>query len=133
MIAAGKKAAFTRATGIYTFEQHISGKSETIKERVSDLRDFIMNLDSAMEEVPKKFYVAYKISQNIVCMEIKKHKIILYLKLNPKEIANPPNIGRDVSDIGHYGTGDFEITVASAQDVEVAKEFISAAYQKVGG
>ena len=117
MIAAGKKAALTRATGIYSFEQHISGKSETIKEIVFDLRDFIMNLDSAMEEVPKKFYVAYKISQNIVCMEVKKHKIILYLKLNPKDIANLPSIARDVSDIGHYGTADLEITVASAKDL----------------
>src|ERR1700730_9212524 len=133
MIAAGKKAALTRATGIYSFEQHISGKSETIKDMVFDLRDFIMNLDSAIEEVPKKFYVAYKISQNIVCMEVKKHKIILYLKLNPKDIANLPSIARDVSDIGHYGTGDLEITVASPQDLEAAKEFINAAYQKVGG
>jgi predicted transport protein len=133
MIAAGKKAALTRATGVYSFEQHISGKSETIKEMVSDLRDFIMNLDSAMEEVPKKFYVAYKISQNIVCIEVKKHKIILYLKLNPKDIADLPSIARDVSDIGHYGTGDLEITVASIQALEAAKEFINAAYQKVGG
>ncbi|MDX6500861.1 MAG: hypothetical protein QOG23_4121 [Blastocatellia bacterium] len=133
MITAGKKAALTRATGVYTFEQHISGKSETIKEMVFDLRDFIMNLDSAMEEVPKKFYVAYKISQNIVCMEVRKQKIILYLKLNPKEVAGLPSIARDVSDIGHYGTGDFEITVSSVQDLESAKEFINAAYQKVGG
>lgn len=133
MVAAGKKAALTKATGVYNFEQHVSGKSEAIREIVSDLRDYIMNLDSAMEEVPKKFYVAYKISQNIVCMEIKKHKIILYLKLNPKDFANLPSIGRDVSDIGHYGTGDFEITVAAAQDLEIAKEFINTAYQKVGG
>jgi predicted transport protein len=133
MIAAGKKAALTRATGIYSFEQHISGKSETIKEMVFDLRDFIMNLDSAMEEVPKKFYVAYKISQNIVCIEVKKHKVILYLKLNPKDISDLPSIARDVSEIGHYGTGDLEITLTSAQDLEAAKEFINAAYQKVGG
>ena len=133
MMAAGKKAALTRATGVYSFEQHISGKSEAIKEIVSDLRDFIMNLDSAMEEVPKKFYLAYKISQNIVCMEIKKHKVILFLKLNPKEMAYLPSIARDVSDIGHYGTGDLEITVSSAQDLEAAKGFINAAYQKVGG
>ena len=133
MVAAGKKAALTKATGVYTFEQHVSGKSESIKEIVSELRDYIMNLDSAMEEVPKKFYVAYKISQNIVCMEVKTQKVILYLKLNPKEISNLPAFARDVSDIGHYGTGDFEVTVTSAKHMETAKEFINRAYQKVGG
>jgi predicted transport protein len=133
MIAAGKKAALTKATGIYSFEQHIKGKSEKIKGLVFDIRDFIMNLDSAMEENPKKFYVAYKISQNIVCMEVKTKKITLYLKLNPKEISKPPSIARDVSSISHYGTGDFELTVSSNEDVEIAKKFINFAYQKVGG
>jgi predicted transport protein len=133
MIVAGKKAALTKATGTYSFEQHIKGKSEKIRGMVLDIRDFIMNLDSAMEENPKKFYVAYKISQNIVCMEVKTQKIILYLKLNPKEVSKPPSISRDVSSIGHYGTGDFELTVSSKEDIEVAKEFINFAYQKVGG
>jgi predicted transport protein len=133
MIAAGKKAALTKATGTYNFEQHISGKSEKVREMVFDIKDYIMNLDSAMEEVPKKFYVAYKISQNITCMEIKTQKIVLWLKLNPKEISKLPNIARDVSNIGHYGTGDLQITVSSPRDIEIAKEFINAAYQKVGG
>ena len=133
MVAAGKKAALSRATGIYTFEQHLNGKSEQIKEMVFDIREFIMDLDPAMEEAPKKFYVAYKTSQNIVCMEVKKQKIILYLKLNPKELENMPANARDVSEIGHYGTGDFELTVSSEKEVETAKEYIVKAYQKVGG
>ncbi|HEX3145921.1 MAG TPA: DUF5655 domain-containing protein, partial [Pyrinomonadaceae bacterium] len=122
-----------KAIGVYTFEQHITGKSESIKDIVLELRDFIMNLDSAMEEVPKKLYVAYRTSQNIVCMEIKIQKVVLYLKLNPKEIANPPNIARDVSNIGHFGTGNFEITVKGVNSLEVAKKFITLAYEKVGG
>lgn len=133
MVAAGKKAAISKATGVYTFEQHIEGKSEKIKEMVFDIKEFIMNLDSAMEEVPKKLYVAYKISQNIVCMEVKTQKVILYLKLNPKELKSLPKNARDVSEIGHYGTGDLELTVNSDEGFEVAKEYITLAYRKVGG
>jgi predicted transport protein len=133
MVAAGKKAALARATGVYSFEQHISGKSEPIREMVFDLQGHIMNLDSAMEEVPKKLYVAYRISQNIVCIEVRNKKVLLYLKLNPKEISNPPGIARDVSSIGHFGTGDFEITVTSPTDLPVAKEFIDIAYHRIGG
>jgi predicted transport protein len=77
-----------------------------------------------MEEVPKKFYVAYKISQNIVCMEVKPQKVILYLKLNPKELKSLPKNARDVSEIGHYGTGDLELTVNSGESIEIAKEYI---------
>lgn len=133
MVAAGRKAALTKATAVYSFEQHIEGKSEKIRQLVFDVREFIMDLDAAMEETPKKLYVAYKISQNIVCMEVKTQKVTLWLKLNPKEIDNPPPIARDVSGIGHYGTGDFEVTVKSETDLEIAKEFVRMAYQKVGG
>lgn len=133
MVAAGKKAALSKATGVYTFEQHIEGKSEKIKEMVFDIKEFIMNLDSAMEEVPKKFYVAYKISQNIMCMEVKTQKVILYLKLNPKELKSLPSNARDVSEIGHYGTGDLELTINSEESIEIAKEYITLAYRKVGG
>jgi predicted transport protein len=133
MVAAGKKAAMSKAIGVYTFEQHIEGKSEKIKEIVFDIKEFVMNLDTAMEEVPKKFYVAYKMSQNIVCMEVKKQKVILYLKLDPNDFSELPENARDVSNIGHYGTGDFELTVNSTEGVEISKEYITMAYHRVGG
>jgi predicted transport protein len=93
----------------------------------------IAGLDAAIEEAPKKLYVAYKTSQNIVCMEIQKQQILLYLKLDPRKIPNLPQNGRDVTDIGHFGTGDFELTVKSDEDFEIAKPFIELAYRHVGG
>lgn len=133
MVAAGKKAAQTRATGSYTFEQHLEGKSKKIKDLALLLHDYIMSIDSAMEQAPKKFYVAYKISQNIVCIEIQKQNIRIFLKLKSSEITDMPDIYRDVSIIGHYGTGDAEFLVKSKQDIETVKSYIDTAYLKVGG
>lgn len=133
MVAAGKKAALTRATGVYTFEEHLEGKSDEVKELAFAIQEFITGLDSAIQEVPKKNYIAYKISQNIVCMELQNQRVLLYLKLNPKEISNPPKISRDMTGKGHYGTGDFEISVKSMEDFEIAKPYIVMAYQKLGG
>jgi len=132
MVAAGKKAALTRATGTYTFDEHLKGKPEKIKELAMQIQDFILGIDTAIDENPKKFYVAYKTSQNIVCMETKKQKITLYIKLNPKVIKDLPAIARDVTEIGHYGTGDLEITVKSENDFEAAKQYIKMAYKRVG-
>jgi predicted transport protein len=133
MVAAGKKAALTRATGVYTFEQHIEGKSDEVKDIAFAVQEFITGLDSVIQEVPKKNYIAYKISQNIVCMEIQHQRVLLFLKLNPKEIVNPPAISRDMTGKGHYGTGDFEIIIKNTADFEVAKPFIEMAYRKIGG
>jgi predicted transport protein len=133
MIEAGKKAAITRATGAYTFEEHLEGIPENIKDLALEIQEFVLGLDSAIDENPKKLYIGYKTSKNIVCMIVQKSKIVLYLKLNPKEIKDMPSIARDATDIGHHATGEFELTVDSIDDLEIAKQYIEIAYKKAGG
>jgi predicted transport protein len=133
MVAAGKKAALARATGSYTFAQHVKGKSPEIRDLALSVNDFVMGLDSSIQVAPKKFYVAYKASQNIVCLEVRQKKLTLFLKLDPKRWKGPKGLSKDVSKIGHVGTGDLAITVSSAADLEAAKPSIKKAYEAVGG
>ena len=133
MVKAGQKAALARATGSYTFDQHVKGKPQGIRELALAVNDFVTGLDDSIQVVPKKFYVAYKASQNIVCLETKQKKLVLFLKLDPKRSAGPKGLSRDVSQVGHYGTGDLEITIASQSDLDLAKPFIKKAYEAVGG
>lgn len=133
MVEAGKKAALTRATATYTFDERLEGKSEEIHQLTATIREFILGLDESIEEVPKKFYVAYKISQNITCMEVKAKRIKLFLKLKPTDIPKETLYYRNVTSIGHYGTGDVEFTVSSESEFESVKYFIAMAYNKVGG
>ena len=133
MVEAGKKAALTRATATYTFDERLEGKNREIIELTAIVREFILGIDESIEEVPKKFYVAYKVSQNIACMEVKAKNIKLFLKLKPIDIPDGTSIYRDVTSIGHYGTGDVEFTVSSEAEFEPVKEFITLAYNKVGG
>ena len=130
----------------HTFEQHVKGKPQNIVDIALAIQEYVLSLDPAMDESPRKFYVAYKISQNIVCMELQKQRVLLYLKLNPSSIdLNEENI-RDVSSIGHYGTGNLEVSLKSIEEIEVIdlllsrynnieviKPLIIMAYQKVGG
>ena len=133
MVEAGRKAALSRATGVYTFDEHLEGKTDDIRELTATIREFILGLDESIEEVPKKYYVAYKISQNISCMEVKGRNVKLFLKLKPSDIPTETAHYRDVTSIGHYGTGDVEFTLASEADFEPVKAFIQMAYNKVGG
>ena len=133
MVEAGRKAALARATGVYTIEEHLEGKSEAIQELIHSAREFIRSLDPAIEEVPKKFYLAYKISQNIVCLEPQSKHIKLFLKLKASDILSPPKTYRDMANIGHFGTGDTEFTISNESQLEEIKPFIELAYNKVGG
>ena len=132
-MTAGQKAALTRKTGVYTVEQHFKGKPAAIRELARELAEFLLSLDPSMEEIPKKLYIAYKISQNIACMELKKERVLLWVKLDPKRVDLPRRIARDVTTIGHYGTGDLELSVRTSDDLETVKPVLEQAYQRVGG
>jgi predicted transport protein len=133
MVAAGKKAAATRASATYTFEQHLAGKPNSIQQIALAVNDFIVGLDPSIEVAPKKFYVAYKTTQNIVCMEVRSQRVLVYLKLDPKAVSGPKGITRDVSEVGHFGTGDLEVSVKNAAQLDATKPFILMAYERVGG
>jgi len=132
-LTAGQKAAITRKTSTYKFEEHLNGRPETIQQMAVALQEFMLGLDPSMEESPKKLYVAYKISQNIVCMEVQQKRLLLYLKLDPSTLDTLPKFARDVRKIGHFGTGDLELSVNNETDLDVAKKYCELAYQRVGG
>ena len=133
MVAAGKKAAITRKTRSYTVEQHTKILNKNLVDLFNEIRDYIINLDSSVEESPRQEYIAYKTSQNFVCLESHKNKIYLFLKINPDDYKPLPKQARDVRKIGHFGTGDFEFTITSASDFEDAKQLIQDSLIYIGG
>ena len=133
MVAAGKKAAQTKASGVYTFDEHLNGKSKPVQTLIYAIHEYIKGLDPAVEMVPKKFYLAYKISQNIVCVEPQSKSVKLFVKLKRSEVRSPPKSYRDVSGVGHLGTGESQFSVTSEAEFEAVKPFIQLAYNKIGG
>ena len=133
MVAAGKKAAITRNIGQYTIESHLQNKSKEVIELMEALQDMIMGFDDSIEEIPKKYYIAYKSTQNILTVEVRLRNLKIYLKLKPEDIpVNTPNY-RDVSNIGHHGIGDVEFSINNLNELINAKPFIELAYNKIGG
>ncbi|MGM0498423.1 MAG: DUF5655 domain-containing protein [Bacteroidota bacterium] len=133
MVEAGRKAAQTRKTASYTIDKHHKNLDGTVLELFNIVRDYIISLDSSIEETPKKHYIAYKTSQNFVCLQTYKKKLTLYLKLNPEEVNPMPKQARDVRNIGHFGTGDFELSLKHLTDFEETKHLINEAYKNIGG
>jgi len=133
MVAAGKKAALTRLTGSYTYEEHAGKLRDSFQPLLSELRTFLLELDESVEEAPKKLYVAYKIAKNFASVEVHKTRILLYLKINASEHPDFPKNCRDVKNIGHFGTGDFEVAVENEEELEVAKKYVRLSYENTGG
>jgi predicted transport protein len=56
--------------------------------------------------------------------------VFLTLKLDPKTVVLEQGFSRDVSNIGHWGTGDLEVVLRSSAYFEKAKALIERAYQE---
>jgi predicted transport protein len=71
----------------------------------------------------RKNYYAYRRIRNFACMEIhpQAKKLLVYLKTDPKSITLEPGFTRDMSKIGHFGTGDLEATIGNHSDFEQAQ------------
>lgn len=117
----------------YSFEEHLTKGSTETKKLAEYLRENIQELDETVVESPKKFYVAYKVTQNFVCLEVHKKNILLYLKLNPDKVIPMPKNGRDVRKIGHYGTGDFELAITNEEEGKMALEYVKRSFEATGG
>jgi predicted transport protein len=125
MVEAGRKAAITRKTGNYTIEEHKNKVKGELPDVFEEVRNYIMNLNDSIEETPKRNYISYKTSQNFVCLEVQKNKLYLFLKINAEDVRPLPAHCRDVRNIGHFGTGDLEVTLRTMQDFEETKELIN--------
>ena len=77
------------------------------------------------------FYIAFRRLKNFACVELRNQigKLLVFVRINPDTVALEPGFTRDVRGIGHFGTGDLEITIQSARDLEKAKPLFDLAYQ----
>jgi predicted transport protein len=101
-------------------------------DRFEALRAALMALGDDVQETTLKFYVAFKRIKNFACVEFRPTaaKMLVYVKVDPASVQLDPGFTRDVSDVGHYGTGDLEITFAKPEDLERAMPLIKRSYEE---
>lgn len=134
ILTAAKDSASTQITKNkdYKVENHLKKADSKIKELYKELSEYALDLGSEVIESPRKLYIAFRVIRNFMCVQVYNHHLHLYLRLNPEDINLETDILRDVSHIGHYGTGDLEVRVESEDDIELAKELIEKAYDNSG-
>ncbi len=54
----------------------------------------------------------------------------MWLDISLSELDDPHQIGRDVSNVGHYGTGDVEVRLTTLADLEKIMNLVEQAYQQ---
>ncbi len=102
---------------VYSEADHASGVGEDMFELYEKFRDAILNLADGIEVSPQKHYIALKKNGNLVCIELQKKKLKIFISAKIGTLDDPKGLAKDVSSVGHYGTGDYVVHVADDKDL----------------
>ena len=110
--------------------EKLASATEKFKTLYDSVCDYISSLGDDLVPNQLKLYLAYKKVQNVFCIEIYQKQIVVRVKLNPDDVTLEEGFTRDMRNIGHYGTGDLEISIKSEEDFYKAKELLKRAYDE---
>jgi predicted transport protein len=115
---------------VYTEEDHLSHCSEEIKSLYDELKKQILSIDENIEVIPKKKYIAFKADRNFIDILPQRSKIKFWLNLSKGQLKDIDSIARDVSNVGHWGNGDYEVSFSNSEELPVLLSLIKQSYEK---
>ncbi len=120
------------ASGKYkTISAVMEDLDAAMSDRFEALRAYLLALGDDVQETTLRFYIAFKRIKNFACVEFRPttEKILVYVKVDPASVPLEPGFTRDVSNVGHFGTGDLEITLSKSEDLERAMPLLKLSYE----
>ena len=114
----------------YTIEGHLRKSNEATKALFMKLREAILAFDEEVSEVPKKMYIAYKLTTNFADVIFFKDGLRVTLNVKSGELYDPEQKAIDFTKPkkGHWGNGDYEIKITSDQNFNYALDLIKQSY-----
>ncbi len=101
--------------------------SEDLEKINQELKEKVMQLGKDIRFESKKFYDAFKLGRsNFLTLAIRNNVIKIWL--NASNLEDPKKLLRDVSEIGHHGTGRYEFSLISKSDLDYILGIIKQTY-----
>jgi len=117
-----------REVKFYTEEGHLEDKSDGICELYEMFKQAILNLADGIEVKSKKLVVGFiKDGKIFTDICILKSSLKIWINLKRGALDDSKGIARDVSSVGHWGNGDYEILVKDTKDLEYIMSLVKQA------
>nr|WP_257578405.1 DUF5655 domain-containing protein [Shewanella algae] len=132
----GTDAAFAKPKSSSVMKTHLEQlelASVSLKQLYDGVIDYTASLGDDVHYKQLKLYGAFRRLKNFVCIIVlpkQDPKLQLLVRLDPKTVDMEEGFSRDVSEIGHWGTGDLELTIRTSDDLEKAKPLIKRAAEE---
>jgi len=113
---------------VYSEEDHLQGKSYATAELYEVYKNAILNLGPDIEIKPQKMVIGFTCKGKVFAdVLILKSELKFWINLKAGKLDDPKRITRDVSNVGHWGNGDYEIRVSDTKDLEYIMSLVKQA------
>jgi len=92
-------------------------------------RKRVLGLDPSITESVRKLYIAYKASSNFVEVVALKSGLRLFLDVEQGTLDDPKGLCRNLSDIGHWGTGQIEVRLNTVEQLTAVMALVRQSYE----
>ncbi|HEY1043352.1 MAG TPA: DUF5655 domain-containing protein [Telluria sp.] len=113
-----------------SFDEQLALATPDIRAAYETLAAYLLALGDDVQERKLKLYTAFRRLKNFASVVMYPNRMLIMLKVDPDSVALEPGFSRDVRQIGHWGTGDLELTLASMADFEKAKPLLDRSYSE---
>ena len=116
---------------VFTEQDHLQKSDFETRELYEQLKDRLLNMDDNVSVQPKKQTVGFKIDNNFFCDIVLQGKgLKIYLNLKSGELQDQKNVARDVSNVGHWGNGSYEIKLTDLEDIDYISSLLKQSLRK---
>ena len=114
-----------------TVGEYLAQAPQELKDLYEEVSASLLALGDDIQVKELQFYFAFKRIKNFACVEVHPNagRLLVFVKVDSKSITLEKGFTRDVSKIGHFGTGDLEISIRSHADFEKAKPLLLKSYE----
>ncbi len=112
---------------VYTEDDLLNLGSDETRELYFKFKDAVLNLADDIQVIVNKQYIAFKKGINILCVVIQKKQIRMWIGVKAGMLDDAKGLAKDVSNVGHWGTGDYEVAVTNDKDLEYIMSLVKQA------
>ena len=88
----------------------------------------LLSLGDDVQQKTLKLYTAFRRLKNFACVIAFPNRLLVTLKLDPATVALEAGFSRNVSQVGHWGTGDVELCLFGPADLQKAQALLARSY-----
>jgi predicted transport protein len=112
---------------VFTEQDHLEKASDHTAELYERFKSSILRLADGIELVPRKVTITFKKGKNIVDVIVQKKALKLVINCRKGFLDDSKHLAVDISDSGHWGTGDYQVQVEDDSNLEYIMSLIKQA------